>query len=130
MRVTPALCAAVFIGGCLGTGLRASVGTVFGVELTPVATLIVNLLGAFALGVLVPVTAVAGNSIIRAGVGTGVLGGFTSYSALALDSVTLLHDAQFMAFALYVGGTVIGGAVLAATGLALGGAITRRREHP
>src|SRR5689334_12218407 len=85
----------VAAGGALGTALRAAV-TLLAPETRdfPVATFGVNLLGAFLLGVLLEALARSGPGMggahaLRLFVGTGVLGGFTTYSALAAASAGL-----------------------------------------
>lgn len=85
----------VALGGAAGTGLRylvtALVPSWAGVL---VATLGINVVGAFLLGVLLELLAEGSidtgrSHRIRLGVGTGGLGGFTTYSALSADTVTL-----------------------------------------
>ena len=51
---------------------------------------------------------------------TGVLGGFTTFSAFSLDAVRMIEDGKLGAAALYVGGSVLGGLILAAAGFAAG----------
>lgn len=90
--------ALVGAGGAVGTVLRYGVGTLG--DSGAGATLAVNLLGAFALGCLLGLARTrdaaqhTGRELprIHAGqtfLGTGMLGGFTTYSALALEVVTL-----------------------------------------
>jgi fluoride exporter len=80
----------VVAGGMLGTAARATLTVLFapGLGLWLVPT--INVVGAFALGLLVGVLSRSGDSPRRRAVqhfvGTGVLGGFTTYSALAVES--------------------------------------------
>ena len=112
----------VAVGGALGTGLRYLIITLVpkwaGV---PVATLGINVVGAFLLGVLLEL--LADHSIdtgwsrrVRLGVGTGGLGGFTTYSALAPETATLaaVHPGRALAYAL---GTVLIGAAASIAGI-------------
>jgi fluoride exporter len=112
----------VAVGGMVGTGLRYLITVVTpqwsGV---PVATLGINVVGAFLLGVLLEL--LAEHSIdagwsrrIRLAVGTGGLGGFTTYSALATDTAILAaaHPGRAAGYAL---GTVMLGAVASAAGI-------------
>ena len=112
----------VAVGGALGTGLRYLIITLVpkwaGV---PVATLGINVVGAFLLGVLLEL--LADHSIdtgwsrrVRLGVGTGGLGGFTTYSALATETATLtaVHPGRALAYAL---GTVLIGAAASIAGI-------------
>jgi CrcB protein len=106
----------VAVGGALGTGLRYLISTaVPPIAQVPVATLIINVVGAFLLGVLLEF--LAGRSLdtgwsrrIRLGVGTGVLGGFTTYSTLAVDTVVLAtaHPVRAAGYALAT--VIVGGA--------------------
>lgn len=66
----------MFVGGFLGTGLRAAAGLLDGPWLAGV-----NLVGAFGLGLLVGMRPARE---VRLLLGTGLLGAFTTYSALAL----------------------------------------------
>ena len=120
---------AVFAGGAAGTAVRALVGAVAPtVDRVPVATIAINVLGAFALGALLALLSRAGpdsgrRRTLRLLIGTGVLGGFTTFSSLAVDTAVLLaahRTAEALAYGL---GSVLAGA-LAAT---LGARIGRRR---
>ena len=85
------------------------------------ATFGINVVGAFLLGVLLEL--LAGSVLdsgwsrrLRLGIGTGGLGGFTTYSALATDTVTLAaaHPGRAAGYAL---ATVIVGAVASIAGI-------------
>jgi fluoride exporter len=94
----------------------------------PVATIAINVIGAFALGALLALLSRGGpdsgrRRTVRLLLGTGVLGGFTTFSSLAVDTAVLL-DAHRAAEAVAYGlGSVLAG-VLAAT---LGARLGRRR---
>ena len=117
----------VFVGGALGTGARSAISDAvphtFGV---PVAVLGINLLGAFLLGLLLERLVRAGSDDgprrdLRLLLGTGVLGGFTTYSALAADTATLLADGHLGRAAAYALGTLALGLAAAWGGLRCGG---------
>lgn len=140
----------VAVGGAGGTVARYFVGSWAGVLLTPltmvlprdeaetllwfpVGTLVVNVLGAFALGYLLEALARRGRETvrrrkIRLGIGTGVLGGFTTYSALALETQRLLADGLTWMALLYVVLTLAGGTAACLGGIALAARVDRRRE--
>jgi fluoride exporter len=112
----------VAVGGMMGTGLRYLITVVTprwsGV---PVATLGINVVGAFLLGVLLELLAersidAGWSRRIRLAVGTGGLGGFTTYSALATDTAILATTQPGQA-AGYALGTVMLGAVASAAGI-------------
>ena len=117
----------VFVGGALGTGVRAGVNAAApALRGIPVAVLLVNVLGAFVLGLLLQRLHRSGPDEgrlrdLRLLVGTGVLGGFTTYSALAADTAGLLADGRPGAALLYAGSTLVLGLAAALAGLRLGG---------
>lgn len=117
----------VFLGGAAGTALRAAASAV-GPPLrgVPVTVLVVNVVGAFLLGLLLQRLHRAGpddgrRRDLRLLLGTGLLGGFTTYSALAADTAALLSDGRAGEAAVYAGGTLVLGLVAAFLGLRCGG---------
>lgn len=117
----------VFVGGAVGTGLRAAVSAASPpLRGVPVAVLAINVVGAFVLGLLLQRLHRAGpdegrRRDLRLLLGTGVLGGFTTYSALATDTAGLLADGRAGAAVLYAGGTLVLGLAAALAGLRCGG---------
>ncbi|MDP3961177.1 MAG: fluoride efflux transporter CrcB [Pseudorhodobacter sp.] len=100
----------VALGGALGASLRyltnvAAMRT-FGPGF-PWATLVVNIAGSFAMGVLVVVLAHKGGLRFAPFLMTGVLGGFTTFSAFSLDAFTIWERGQVGLAAAYVLGSVI-----------------------
>ena len=116
--------ALVFAGGAAGTLCRWAVGEALPARGGwPLPTLLINLAGAFALGVLLESLARRGpdagaRRLVRLGVGTGFLGGFTTYSAFALDGARLLLDGRAAEAAGYLAATVLGGAAATLAGVA------------
>lgn len=117
--------ALVFAGGALGTALREGLGLVIRTtDGWPVGIFLINLGGSFVLGALLEALSRGGpdggrRRALRLFVGTGMLGGFTTYSALSVDAVTLAttgHAAQALA---YVAASLVGGLLAAAAGIAL-----------
>lgn len=84
----------------------------------PWSTFTVNVFGAFAIGICAFLPAIADVEIRRTFVITGILGGFTTFSALALDAVTLQNPALA---ALYVGATFVVGVLATHAGVRLTG---------
>lgn len=140
----------VALGGAAGSVARHLLGTWAGILLTPltilfpsaastvlffpVGTLVVNVVGAFALGYLLEALARRGRETvrrrkIRIGIGTGVLGGFTTYSALALQTLQLLGDGLGWLALLYVVLTLAGGTAACLGGIGLAARAERRRER-
>lgn len=118
--------ALVFLGGSAGTGARVLLSDVTPlVAGVPVITVGINVVGAFFLGLLLEALVRRGPDTgtprrLRLLLGTGFLGGFTTYSALALDTVGLLTDGRAGLAALYGLGSVSLGLLAAAAGVAWG----------
>lgn len=109
--------ALVGLGGAVGTLARHGVVAGLGEDgALPSGTLLVNLLGSLLIGIVVAVVA---SSAWRLTLGTGFLGGFTTYSALAVQTRELLVTDPRIAVG-YVLGTLAGGWFLAILGLAIG----------
>lgn len=124
----------VAAGGTVGTALREGLLVAApDLEAFPLTTFAINLAGAFALGLLLEVLTRLGPDEgrlrgIRLLVGTGVLGGFTTYSALA-TATAMLGVTGFAGWALlYALGTVVLGAAASVAGILLGALVGRRRE--
>jgi|SRR3954466_1536634 CrcB protein len=110
----------VGVGGALGSMARYGAYRMWPAGSWPVATLTVNVLGSFAIGLLYMYVAARGSSADNARLFwmTGVLGGFTTYSAFALE--TALLGFSWMGVA-YVVGTVVGCLLAALLGMKVGG---------
>ena len=121
-RVSALELAAVFVGGLIGTSLRLLIDLALAHDLDEFAlsTLLVNTLGAFALGLLVAALWPRVPGWVRAGLGPGILGSFTTFSALAV-SVVALTQAGDLVGAVLTAVLSIGLGMLAAwAGLTLG----------
>ncbi len=105
---------AVLAGGAVGTLLRWIVAQVVDVDTVPLATLVVNLLGTYLLARLVGF-ARSLPPVQRVFLTTGVLGSFTTFSAVAVELVAL-GDRPVMVLA-YGLASMIGGLALARLGL-------------
>ena len=108
---------AVFVGGGLGAALRHGVnlasarllGTAF-----PYHTLIINVTGSLVMGLIAAHFALKGDASQswRLFLTTGILGGYTTFSAFSLDAALLYERGELGLAALYV---------LAAVALSIGG---------
>jgi CrcB protein len=107
---SPLTYVAVAAGGALGATLRFAVGAWSLRALGPGfpwGTLAVNVAGSFAMGLLAVALLERGASARWAPfLMTGILGGFTTFSAFSLDTVTLLERGEALRAALYAGGSV------------------------
>ncbi|WGF89094.1 fluoride efflux transporter CrcB [Marinivivus vitaminiproducens] len=96
------------LGGALRHGVNRAVPLVTGLNF-PLATLLVNATGCFVMGILAGLFAFRGGTAgqeLRLLLTTGVLGGFTTFSAFSLDAALLWERGALGLAALYVGGTV------------------------
>jgi fluoride exporter len=114
----------VFIGAGIGGALRHGVNVAATRQIGlgfPFGTLIVNIVGSFAMGLL------AGYFAFRPGINqhmrlfltTGILGGFTTFSAFSLDTALLIERHSYGLAAGYVVGSVAAGLSALFFGLAL-----------
>lgn len=98
-------------GGALGAGARHLVN-VGAMRLTgagfPWGTLAVNLLGCFLMGLLIEMAALRWSisNEMRAFLATGILGGFTTFSAFSLDFAVLVERKAHGAALLYAAASV------------------------
>ncbi len=116
----------VFIGGGLGSTLRHVVnmvssrylGTAF-----PYHTFMINISGSIAMGLIAGYLATRGEASqpARLFLMTGILGGYTTFSAFSLDAALLYERGEIALALLYVAGSV----VLAIAGLFAGLALVR-----
>jgi CrcB protein len=114
----------VFVGGGLGSVARYLISQWSVVALGagfPYGTLIVNLAGCFALGLVVQL-AIAGSwhGDVRAALAAGFLGGFTTYSSFNHETLAMFASGATGAAALNVAITLAGGLAAGALGLAAG----------
>ncbi|MBK0329668.1 fluoride efflux transporter CrcB [Rhodobacteraceae bacterium F11138] len=96
----------VALGGAIGAALRYLTGIgvlrLLGHQDFPVAVMIVNVLGSFLMGVFVVAAAQRGLTHFSPFVMTGLLGGFTTFSAFSLETMTLIERGATGQAALYV----------------------------
>lgn len=116
----------VFIGAGLGGLLRYAVsraGMMFGLAL-PWSTLCVNVSGSLAMGLIAGWFAFRGQSgqMLRLFLTTGLLGGYTTFSAFSLDAVLLWERGEVWASLFYIASSVL----LSFAGVFLGLAIIRQ----
>lgn len=104
----------VAVGGALGAVLRYTVGLAVTARTAPGfpwSTLVVNIAGAFLIGLLMALPLGAGvhGAAWRLFLATGVLGGFTTFSALSYESIALIEaGAVLPGFANMFGSAVLG----------------------
>jgi CrcB protein len=115
---------AIFLGGAVGTLARYLLEAHHPIPAgsLPWPTLLVNLSGSLAIGFLIPLTEhVAPRApAIRPLVIVGLLGGWTTYSTLAVDATLLAKDGDVVTCLAYLVATVAGGLLLVVLGHAIG----------
>lgn len=126
MAVSPPPGSFVFLGGGAGALIRAGLELVYPDSAVglPVTTLAINLSGAFALGLLLRWLALRGpdsgrRRVARLGLGTGVLGGYTTYSSFAVQDVRLMQQGHVAVALAYLAVSLVGGFCAAWAGVAL-----------
>jgi CrcB protein len=124
--------ALVGLGGALGTAARYGLAQWLpaGGGL-PRGTLIANLIGALILGVLLEALARRGPDVgalrrARLLIGTGLCGGLTTYSTVAVETDLLIRAHREGLAAGYAAGTVLAGVALAGLGIAVSARVHRR----
>jgi CrcB protein len=114
----------VAAGGALGSVLRYLVGLwtlrSFGPSF-PWGTLTVNITGSFLIGVFAEVIArkFGASAEMRVFLITGILGGYTTFSAFSLDAITLLERGEPVTALIYVASSVLLSALAVFAGLVL-----------
>jgi CrcB protein len=113
---------AVLLGGALGTALRLGIDALLPHtdDAFPFSTLLINTVGAFALGALVARVWQIAPDWLRAGLGVGLLGSFTTFSAVAVSLLSMTSAGEWMPAALYLVATLLLGFGAAWLGLRAG----------
>lgn len=126
---------AVALGGAIGAGLRYELGLHWGprdASVFPWTTLAVNVVGAFLLGMLAMLLAERWTTsrYLRPFVGIGILGGFTTFSTFALESVRLVEVGRAGGALGYVAVSLVMGLTAAMVGAWLGDALGGNGVEP
>ncbi len=124
----------VALGGATGTAIREALALTFpsAAGAFPLAIFVINITGAFLLGFLLEFILRRGadegrRRTIRLLLGTGVLGGFTTYSSFATDTAVLSGDTLGVAFG-YAAATLVVGVIASTCGIATGALIHKARS--
>jgi len=113
---------AVIVGALVGTGLRFGLDTLIphGDDEFPVSTLLINIVGSFALGFVVARVWPTASAWLKAGLGPGLIGTFTTFSAVAVSIVALSHEDLLWLAVIYLVLSVALGFLAAFAGIRLG----------
>lgn len=125
-HLDPRLVAVVAVGGAVGTAARWVLTQTIGTAPSgwPTATFVENLVGSLLLGALLEALLRRGEEsrrgrLVRLAAGTGVLGGFTTFSSLAIEIERLLAAGQVTMGLLYGVLSVVLGLLACVAGIVL-----------
>jgi CrcB protein len=98
------------LGGMARHGLNGFVTGRMG-EVFPWGTLLINIIGSFAIGLFYTATGPDGRWVVgqagRLFFVAGICGGFTTFSAFSLQSLILARNSEWLRAGAYVGGSVV-----------------------
>ena len=111
----------VGLGGGLGSALRYGTGLIIGSKYFPYATLAVNIIGSFIIGLVfalsIKVENFSGNWKLF--LATGICGGFTTFSAFSMENVLLLQNGKYYLAIIYITASILFGIATAWLGYKL-----------
>ena len=126
LGIDPRWLALIFVGAALGTTLRSLLEGAWpaGPGAFPWTTFWINIGGSLVLGMLLEGIAESGRDAgwrrgLRLGVGTGVMGGFTTYSTFSVETVLLLRSGHWLLATGYAVASVVTGVLAAMFGVRL-----------
>jgi CrcB protein len=99
------------------------VGLWFSTARFPWATLSVNVVGSFALGLLFTYALGRWSTTITTGLAVGLIGGFTTFSTFTWESFTMTQAGEISRAAVYLAVSLVGGLLAALVGYAAGRAL-------
>ena len=125
---------AVAAGGVVGAFLREGIELLLSARLTdhiPLATLFINWTGSLFLGWFYTRTIWHWRvqQWVRAGLGTGLVGAFTTFSTFSVESVQLLGQNAALGI-LYIVASAVGGIGLSQIGMRLAGEQPEQKREP
>jgi CrcB protein len=116
---------AVGLAGACGAVVRYVFGRFVAERLSsqfPLGTLLINVSGAFIIGVFFALVArKLMNPTLEIVLATGFLGGYTTFSTMSWEGVQLARGGSIVGSALYLGGNVCAGLIAAVLGILVGG---------
>lgn len=122
--------AVIAVGGVIGSLVRYRLGLWWpsAAPAFPWTTLLINVSGSLLLGALIVAITERRptHRWVRPFVGTGILGGYTTFSTWCTDVVVLVHDDRPAFAALYLMGTLAGALLATTAGMALARGFPRR----
>lgn len=110
----------VLVGGAFGAVCRFAISSLIKRSISsefPIATLLINMIGSFLIGLLV--AAHSGN-LIQLLLGIGFMGGFTTFSTFQFENISLFRNKNYLSLSIYVISSLISCILLAILGLHMG----------
>lgn len=113
----------IFIGGALGALLRYAFSTLNDSSGFPLGTFIVNLLGAFLMGLIgtLTITLFKKYPLVKKAITTGFIGALTTFSTFQFELVQLFDHHNFMMLVIYGLTSYILGIIFCYLGVKIGG---------
>ena len=132
------LVGALAVGGALGAVSRYAIALAMPTPPNgfPWATLVINLTGSAALGLVLVLLAerFPRRRLLRMTIGTGFIGAYTTFSTFTVEAVTLARQGRLPVAATYVGVTLVGGLLAVWAGITLARILIKlrplRRQGP
>lgn len=110
----------VLVGGSCGAVCRFALSSLikrFNATEFPIATLLINMIGSFLIGLL---TAAHPGNLNQLLLGTGFMGGFTTFSTFQMENVTLFQKKNYLMLFAYILCSLVFSILLSILGLHLG----------
>lgn len=114
----------VAIGGAIGSAARYGLAGLVNLRSHPWGTVAVNVIGSLMLGILVGLWGFRADGDFRVGVAVGLLGGFTTFSTFAVDTIHLWERGNPEVAVASVVVTLAAGITAAIAGVAIGRAVS------
>ncbi|WP_291531149.1 CrcB family protein [Bifidobacterium sp. UBA4282] len=131
----------VFVGGCIGTGMRYGLGQLIPVAESDaiassfhLATFLANMAACFIYAALTTYVAQASwirkrvRQLTSRGVGMGMCGGFSTLSAMVIEELTSLQQGHIAGFLIYMLTSFVAGLLVSWFGVRLGLAASAKRQ--
>jgi fluoride exporter len=113
----------VGLAGAVGSIARYAIGLSVDQSRFPFATLSINVVGSFVLGLFLTLSLGRLSISVMTPIAVGLIGGFTTFSTFAWDGFTMGDSGRLGTALAYVSASVIGGLAAAALGYTMGRAL-------